>query len=454
MDQDLIVPLLPPPDSVESLGRLAGLPFPAFLDANADHHDLGRWSYLTADPVAHISASADQWPEVRETIRNTQSSSDAIYPLPFSGGWIGWFSYEMGRAFDDQPQANAAPGQELPDISLALYDVVIGWDHTTGAAWLISTGIDAEGVRNPERARQRADQFLELLARPSVSTGTHSLRQRVAFSRDFTPGEYKTAVGQVIDHVLSGDIYQANLSQRLVAPFRGSALALHASLRRLAPASLGAYLDHGTHQVLSASPERFLRYDPVTRAIESRPIKGTRPRAADPTTDAGLARELTQSQKDRAENVMIVDLVRNDLSRVAEPASVQVPTLCRLDSHHTVHHLASIVTARLRDDCDGLDALAACFPAGSITGAPKLRAMAILADLEPVRRGVYCGAIGWLGLDGALHLSVAIRTMTITNGHVTIQVGGGITALSDPEDEYQETLAKARAMLQAVEEST
>lgn len=444
---------MPAPDPAILLERLAGLPYPVFLDATADRHDLGRWSYLAADPVAFMRGSADDWPACRRRIRHTIGQPNANSPAPFAGGWIGWFSYELGRAFDRQPVSRNDP-MGVPDLSLALYDCVVAWDHVTGNAWLISSGIDANGVPDTARALDRGYQLLQQLSvAPIKASAPPRPRQRVAFSRDFTPVEYQETVSQVIELVLAGDIFQANLSQRFSAPFTGNPLDLHAALRRHAPAALGAFLDHGSHQVVSASPERFLRYDPVTRAIETRPIKGTRRRDPDPETDAQLARELSRSEKDRAENVMIVDLLRNDLHRVADADSVAVPTLCRLDTHRTVHHLASIVTARLRADCDVIDLLEATFPGGSVTGAPKLRAMAILAELEPVVRGVYCGAIGWIGLDGAMHLSLAIRTLTVANGMVSIHAGGGVTALSESEPEYQETLDKARAMLTAVEES-
>ncbi|HEY8061307.1 MAG TPA: anthranilate synthase component I family protein, partial [Gemmatimonadales bacterium] len=202
--------------------------------------------------------------------------------------------------------------------------------------------------------------------------------------------------------------------------------------------------------VISASPERFLRLDPVTRHVETRPIKGTRPRRDDPEDDARLARELQASEKDQAENVMIVDLLRNDLARVCERGTVRVPVLNAVESHPTVHHLVSTVTGTLRASCDAFDLLAATFPGGSITGAPKLRAMSIIRDLEPVARGVYSGCIGWIGFDGGMDTSIAIRTVVLAEGMATFHAGGGITAQSDPADEYRETLDKARALAAAV----
>ena len=271
---------------------------------------------------------------------------------------------------------------------------------------------------------------------------------------DFTPAEYRAAVAQVIEHVLAGDIFQANLTQRFTAPFTGDPLTLLAALERWAPAPLGAYLRHDDVELYSASPERFLRYDPCSRRVETRPIKGTRRRDPEPQCDATLARELEASEKDRAENVMIVDLLRNDLSRVCEPGSVTVDALCRLESHATVHHLVSVVSGRLRRGSDALDLLAATYPGGSVTGAPKLRAMALLAGLERVRRGVYTGAIGWLGLDGALDTNLAIRTIIVKHGVAAIHAGGGVTARSDPDEEYRETLDKAQALIHALADAT
>ena len=447
----VIIPLDPPPEPLELLERFAHLPFPVLLDGAADHHDLGRYSYFTADPIATLRGWAADWPALLDRLRGTLRSDapiDAALP-PFQGGWIGWLGYELGAAFDRMPRAAHDP-LDLPDLSLALYDWVIAWDHASGAAWLVSSGIDADGVPDPARAQHRADAVLAQLAnRPNHLRGTFSPTTATA---DFSADAYRHAVATVIEHVLAGDIFQANLAQRFSAPFDGSALALYRRIRARSAAPLAAYLDHGDVQLLSASPERFVRLDAATGAVEARPIKGTRPRGQELTSDAAFAADLVSSEKDRAENVMIVDLLRNDLARVCAPGSVDVPTLCALESHPTVHHLVSTVTGTLREGRDVLDLLAATFPGGSVTGAPKLRAMAVIAALEPVTRGAYCGAIGWLGLDGGCSFSIAIRTVTVARGIASLHAGGGITALSDPEAEYQETLDKAAALMAALAE--
>lgn len=447
----VIIPLIDEPEPVEAYRRLRGLPFPALLEASAGHADLGRWSYLSADPVDRLVLRAADWPAARDRLRLTT----AVLPRsertpPFVAGWIGWLGYELGVAFDVQP---VAPRDQFSDIDgeLHLHDWVIAWDHVGHTAYLVSTGLTADCRIDQARARERAAQVLDLLAQPAEEiTAVDDVTARPVTERSFSPSGYHTAVGRVIDAIREGDIFQANLSERYLVAHDADPFTSYRRLRQRAPASHAALLEWGDRAVISASPECFLRYDSLTRQVESRPIKGTRPRGATAEADAALAEELRASAKDRAENLMIVDLVRNDLHRVAEPESVEVTALCELDSHRTVHHLVSVVRARLRPGVDALDLLAATFPAGSITGAPKLRAMAILAEIEPVARGVYCGAIGWLGLDGSLGLSVAIRTMMVRRGMAAVHAGGGVTLLSDPAAEYAESLDKVRAPLAAL----
>jgi para-aminobenzoate synthetase component 1 len=462
-----IVPLVPPPAPLELLARVAARPCPALLDGAADQAGLGRWSYLAWDPVEVIRATPEEWPAVEARLRATLRDASVAPDLPpFAGGWIGWFGYELGRAFDRQPMP-ARDDVGSPAVALALYDTVVAWDHLTGQAWLISTGIDAAGQRSPVRADERlALRRQELAAPPPVGEplapqagGLHGSVPITAFAEaprslrgDFSPEHYERAVDRVIEWILAGDLFQANIAQRFLAEWHGTPDALYHALRERTPAALAAYLDHGTHVVLSASPELFLRYDPSSRAVETRPIKGTRPRGACPEEDAQLRAELLASAKDRAENVMIVDLLRNDLARVARTGSVSVPGLCIAEAHPTVHHLVSTVTAELGQGHDALDLLRATFPGGSITGAPKLRAMEVIAELEPVARGVYCGAIGWIGLDGAMMLSVAIRTMTLAGQLAVVHAGGGITARSNPPEEYRETLDKVRGIIAALAE--
>lgn len=454
MTTPLVVALDPVPDPLTLLERVASLPSPAFLDGAAGDDDLGRWSYLAWDPVAVMEASAEEWDTVRDRLRTScrQPPPGAELP-PFIGGWIGWLGYELGRAFDRQPIATH-DRLAAPDLSLALYDLVVAWNHRTGRAWLISTGVDAHGTADAERAARRLGEASALLTALGSRRIAPLPPRREAPAPDvttsFTPDGYRMAVAEVMGRIRAGDIFQANLTERFRMPFTGDRLTLYRRLRDGAPGSHAAYLDRGRIATLSMSPERFLRYDATSRTVEARPIKGTRPRDPDPTRDAALASILRDSVKDRAENVMIVDLLRNDIARVAEPDSIGVSALCRLESYRAVHHLVSVVEGTLRPDRDAIDLIAATFPGGSITGAPKLRAMAILAALEQETRGVYCGAIGWFGLDGSLDLNIAIRTVTLADGQAIIGAGGGVTLLSDPEEEYQEVLTKVGALIAAV----
>lgn len=419
---------------MEAFRAVCGRPGVVFLDAAANPPQLGRWSYLATDPAETIGGSAEDWPAAAERIRagfrHPQHESSDELP-PFQGGWIGWFSYEFGRAFDAQPIARAG-AQHVADFSLARYESLLAWDHQTGTCWQVGEPFTSGPDRPPAVASAR--------------------REPVA---NFTRDEYIASVATVIERILAGDIFQANLSQQFVQPYGGDTVALYHALRRRAGGSHSAYLERDGVTILSVSPERFFSYDPLLRLAETRPIKGTRPRDHnDPARDTALADELRGSEKDRAENVMIVDLMRNDLHRVSLPESVTVPALCALESHAAVHHLVSTVQGTLIPGRDVLDLLAATFPGGSITGAPKLRAMEIIAELEPVARGVYCGAIGWIGNDGGADLNIAIRTVTVADGVATLGAGGGITALSDPEQEYQETLDKAAALLAALAEAS
>jgi para-aminobenzoate synthetase component 1 len=439
-------------DPIEALERFADLPHVCLLHSASPGHPLNRYSFLAADPVSVISEQAGAWLSVRARIRATIQRGRLPFPdlPPLQGGWMGWLGYELGTAFD---HVDRHPCQPVPmhDIALGMYDWVIAWDHATGQTWLVSSGHDASGNADSSRAERRAGMAMERWrGAPTAPAATSPVIDPASVRADFTADSYQRAVGAAIGHVLAGDIFQVNLSQRFSVPFAGAPLALYREVGKRTPAPMAAYVEHDGVHVISASPERFLRLDPVTRHVETRPIKGTRPRRDDPEDDARLARELQASEKDQAENVMIVDLLRNDLARVCERGTVRVPVLNAVESHRTVHHLVSTVTGTLRASCDAFDLLAATFPGGSITGAPKLRAMSIIRDLEPVARGVYSGCIGWIGFDGGMDTSIAIRTVVLAEGMATFHAGGGITAQSDPADEYRETLDKARALAAAV----
>ena len=459
--------------------RIRSLPFPLWLDSAATENPHARYSYVTADPsvvirgfgarteISRPHSGNPEWAPVnghalaagRELMRPFRNDPIPGLP-PFQGGLAGYLGYEFAGALERVPAPHRRD-RSLPDVVLALYDWVIAWDHYTSDAWIISTGVPAAGHERLNRAKTRLLQIKELLEEvtsvqdmapglpPTDDVGSAKPAGVVS---TFSPAAYRAAVTRVRDYILAGDIFQANLSQQFAAPLPCQPFELYARLRSCNPAPFAAYFEVGGAAVLSVSPERFLRLE-EDGSVETRPIKGTRPRGADPGDDARLAQELLSSDKDRAENVMIVDLLRNDLSRVCRAGSIHVPSLCSLESHPTVHHLVSVVQGRLSPGEDALSMLAAAFPGGSITGAPKVRAMEIIAELEPTARSVYCGAIGYIGFSGAMDTSIAIRTAIAEDGKLYFNAGGGIVADSDPDAEYRETLDKAQAFIQVLSEA-
>jgi para-aminobenzoate synthetase component 1 len=373
----------------------------------------------------------------------------------------------------------------VQDVVLGLYDWVIAWDHRIGSAWLISTGLSENGTVTERHARARMNLVREMLGgrrsgaaarseQPWLGGQTRTAAttvpsfdgvpsypvygiegaEKIGLRSTFTHEGYLEAVDRVREYIMAGDIFQANLSQRFQGTLPEAPFELYRRLRRRNPAPFAAYLGFDDVTVLSASPERFLRLDEDGSHIETRPIKGTRPRGLGPMHDAALGRALAESQKDRAENVMIVDLLRNDLSRVCRPGTVRVPELFAIEHHPTVHHLVSTVVGEIEPGSGAMDLIRAAFPGGSITGAPKVRAMEIIAELEPTQRGVYCGSIGYVSATGAMDTSIVIRTYVALRGQVYFQAGGGIVADSDPELEYRETLDKARGLIETLVEGS
>ena len=442
-------------DPIEAATRLSGWPGLSLLDSAMPHPTLGRFSYLAADPfgVFTIREGSAFWNGVAEpgaplaALRHRLASYriEQIADLPpFQGGAIGVFAYELGWSLEGRSPPQPAPGDE---VHLAFHDVVLAFDHAARACWLIASGLPAHTRdERHRRAEARLEAFAARLARPPRgSPGPIG----IAWRRAVTRGVYREGIDKVQAMIRAGDIYQANIAQRFVAdlPDGTDPWQLYHVLRAANPAPFAAYLDCGERQVLSSSPELFLRTS--GRNVETRPIKGTARRLEDDAADATARAALLASRKDRAENVMIVDLLRNDLAKVCVPASVEVPVLCGLESYAGLHHLVSAVTGTLREDADAVDLLAATFPGGSITGAPKLRAMEIIAEIEGRARGVYCGAIGAIGFDGDMMLNIAIRTLVVARGEIELRAGGGITILSDPDQEYEETLTKARRILDA-----
>jgi len=364
---------------------------------------------------------------------------------PFTGGLVGWLGYEAGHALEDLPDTGR-DDLGLPDLVFLVADEVLAHDHATGTTTLAVTGRGP----NPEAdAEARFAEWEELLTAPDpeprpTAPGTPPL---VGTTCDRT--SYGALVERCREHILAGDVFEVCLTHRLEAPLRGEPWRLYEILREIDPAPFATYLDLDGHQLVSASPERFLSLGP-DRVAESRPIKGTRPRGADPAADETLKSELAASDKDRAENIMIVDLARNDLGRVCELGSVHVPELLVVESYATVHQLVSTIRGKLRADRDAFDLVAACFPGGSMTGAPKIAAMEIIDRLEVYDRGPYSGAVGYFDRAGGMDLNIVIRTAVCREGRATVGVGGAVTADSDPGAEYDESLDKAKALLEAL----
>ncbi len=452
-------------DVAEAFRDLAGL---ALLES-ARPGRTGRWSYLTADPVAVVDAPAegrDPFAEARALLARiapTDPIPSAVDAAPpFAGGLVGFIGYDLGRRLERLP-ATTRVDQHLPVLRLALHDWVVAWDRRAGAAWLAVRPVDGDDLRAAARMDEvlaRLDAFADgRLPDPSPvprRQASVELTAPSSFRSGTSHAAWLAGVEAVRAAIGRGDIYQANLTRRLEAPFAGDPWPLFRRLRTGDPALFAGYLDLGPspatgspRALLSASPEPFLAID-GDRNVAADPIKGTRPRGRTRDEDRELARELLASRKDQAENVMIVDVLRNDLGRVCEPGSVRVPRLLRLERTATVQHLVTTVTGRLRPDADAFDLLAASFPGGSITGAPKIRAMEVVEGLEPVRRGPYCGAMAWIGPDGRLGSSILIRTFVADGGRLTLHVGGGITWRSDPQEEWDETVAKARGPLSSI----
>jgi para-aminobenzoate synthetase component 1 len=439
-------------DSAARFGALRERSWPVFLDSGYGGRHAGRYDILAADPRVTLTTRGATT-EIRTRGQSAISARDPlelleealgnrtepIADLPFSGGAIGYFGYDLARRFDEMP-ALAAHDIDVPELAVGIYDWAVVVDHERQRAWLVAH----------DRALE-ADGWPRLVESLTARAAKPRPRFRVLspVRSSFTHAGYARAFERVQEHIREGDCYQINLTQRFEARVQGDAWQAYERLRRTNPAPYSAYLDLPFAQVLCSSPERFLtlRGD----RVETKPIKGTRPRAADPAVDAALAAELSTSAKDRAENVMIVDLLRNDLGKCCVPGSIDADPLFAIESFASVHHLVSTVTGRLAPGRHAVDLIRACFPGGSITGAPKHRAMQIIEALEPERRSVYCGCVGYLGFDGDMDLNIAIRTLLCTGERIYAWAGGGIVADSLVESEYQESLDKAAALLAILE---
>ena len=462
-------------DSARLFTRIAHRPWAMFFDSGQLINPLtgkpgsqyGRYDILVADPFLTFStndeltticehgllqtSTQDPFQLIKDALAQYQPKStiSESCDLPFTGGAVGYFGYDLMRRLEklvSKTTDSIKPtSDEIPQLQVGIYDWAVVVDHRNKTARLVSHGFDYK----------TREHWLELCALFDVSDAAPqpaplNFEVTSAVTSNMDKQVYEKAFNAIQHYIHEGDCYQVNLAQRFSATARGNAWLAYQKLREISPAPFMAYMNLGALQVVSGSPERFLQV--VDRHVETRPIKGTRPRADDAVQDVAYANELQSSIKDKAENLMIVDLLRNDISKNCKIGSVKADQLFQLQSFANVHHLVSIVTGELQDSKTAIDLLRGCFPGGSITGAPKLRAMQIIEALEPHRRGVYCGAIGYIGFDGNMDTNIAIRTAVYVanddaDGELSFYAGGGIVADSDLEKEYAETLDKASSLL-------
>ncbi|MDD5680773.1 MAG: aminodeoxychorismate synthase component I [Candidatus Omnitrophica bacterium] len=454
------------PDPVSVYGSMRNEPYSSFLDSGMDPEKLGRFSFIGYDPFMVVESRGEDirvlTQDGTETFKGNPftflKSALSYYKteringdIPFTSGCIGYFSYDLRYFLEELPR-HSQDDIRTPDLVVSFYDIIIIFDNLLKKAYISSSGLpQLDSEKNIDTAKRRLESAKKRLK--SAASGTFDTvfggeYANQAVLSNFTKDSYRKAIGKVKEYIREGDIYQVNLSQRLSCDFDGDSFELYKTLRRINPAPFAAYLNFEDFQIVSASPERFIKIS--DRHIETRPIKGTRPRGRDEKEDAGLREELMRSEKDRAEHLMIVDLERNDIGRVCEYGSVRPEEFIIVETYSTVHHLVSTVAGKLKDGVDVIDCLCNCFPGGSITGAPKIRAMEIIEEIEPAKRGIYTGSVGYIDTSGDADLLIIIRTIIIKGGTAHFQVGGGIVADSDPDKEYDETMDKARAVIDAI----
>ncbi|KPQ29342.1 MULTISPECIES: aminodeoxychorismate synthase component I [unclassified Halomonas] len=438
------------PDPLTTFAALRQRPGAVLLDSGRPVAN-GRFDIMSSDPLAmleidvngHSRVTSDQfdvpsdWPDAfapqQWLLEQLPIPSQEMGELPFAGGLIGYWSYDLGR--EQQSIASQQPCvTTLPQARIGLYDWCITFDHHTQQAWLVASD-------------ERRAQVMRWLGH-SVPVAT-PFCLTASFQAELSRADYHRRFHAVQDYIRAGDCYQINLAQRFSAPYQGDEWQAYLRLRHATPTPFSGFMAWHDKAVLSLSPERFIRCH--EGQVETRPIKGTRPRGKTPEADRALAEELLNSRKDRAENVMIVDLLRNDLGRICLPGTIQVPQLCHLESYPNVHHLVSVIQGKLPDPRAALALLAAAFPGGSITGAPKIRAMQIIDELEPCQRSVYCGSLGYVDVRGSMDTSIAIRTMVADAGKLHVWGGGGLVADSQVDEEYTETQDKIRHLIGALE---
>jgi para-aminobenzoate synthetase component 1 len=456
------------PDAAWCFESFAPRPFSFWLDSGMDPPKLGRYSFIGSDPFLVMRSRGDEITLIQDGNSDKRHGNpfdvlgevlaeytlkDSRAPVPFVGGAVGYLSYDLGRFIEKLP-ATATDDLNLPECYLGFYDAVVAYDHQESRTFLVSTGFpEKEESKRQHRAEARLNELknLVLFAPPPQDNEVTSLNKKLILKANFSHEGYLEAVARAREYICAGDIFQVNLSQRLEADLNTSPYELYRRLRRINPAPFASYFNFDGVSIVGASPERFLKVRGDW--VETRPIKGTKPRGKTPAEDNSLAESLLQSVKDRAENIMIVDLERNDIGRVCRYGTVKVTELAILETYPTVFHLTSTVVGQLREGKNIIGLLKAAFPGGSITGAPKVRAMEIIEELEPTRRSVYTGSLGYIGFNGDTDLDIVIRTIIVKDGKAYFQVGGAIVYDSEPEAEYIETMDKGKALIQALNAS-
>ena len=435
-----------------------------FLDSALESKKLGNFSFIGIEPFLVFKSKKDhitlEWPSKKETFRgNPFVTLKELFEefkihrkesaLPFTGGGVGYFAYDL-KDFNESLPDTTEDDLNAPDCVMCFYDSILAFDHFKEQYFIASTGFPEKGRKRALRQKARLEGLKNKIL--NLQPSNFDLQPsacRPQLKSNFTKTQYIEAVKKAKKYIEKGDIYQVNLSQRFSVKLENeNAFNLYGILRNINPAPFASFLNFGNVKIASASPERFIKKQ--GSHIETRPIKGTRPRHRDPSIDARLRNELVKSVKDRAENLMIIDLERNDLGRISEYGSVRVTEFMKTEKYATVHHLVSTVESRAGKNITPIDCLTNCFPGGSITGAPKIRSMEIIEELEPVKRSVYTGSIGYIGFDGNMDTSIVIRTILVKDDTAYFHVGGGIVYDSLPEKEYQETLDKAKALIDAI----
>ena len=444
-------------NSAELFAKIADWPWAVFLDSGQPMSQFGRYDIMVANPFVRLVTNGEQTVIV-DGMGERSSKNDpfellkeTLSPyripkteLPFEGGAIGYFAYDLARRVEHLPSVSL-DAENMPQMMVGIYDWALVVDHQLRRTYLVSHGMNGE-------TEVDWPSLCAIFDGPLMQATQADFKISSALQSNMDYTQYGAAFNRVKQYIHEGDCYQVNLAQRFSAHASGDAWTAYLALRDISPAPFMSYMNLGdaqsSLQVLSASPERFLQVH--GKHVETRPIKGTRPRSDNAVEDASNANDLQNSPKDRAENLMIVDLLRNDISKVCETGSVRADKLFALESFANVHHLVSTVTGKLAEDKTAIDLLRACFPGGSITGAPKFRAMEIIEELEPNRRGLYCGAIGYVGFDGNMDTNIAIRTAVYSDDEIRFYAGGGVVADSELAKEYRETLDKASSMLELI----